>query len=296
MKSQRAVGAGHYPVARTTRAPSADGPSSPSPPTTDTREHTDAMEPVTHGITWTRCPVRRHRDRRPVLGARGDRRAQRLSRARRRHRHQHVPHRLRRPRRAARGPSRATPDLGAGRRDGRCWPAPRCWAPAATPGVILSQMLRAYVTPPRRRRTPSEPRAQTIAAAMAAADRRELRRRRARPVEGTILTVARAASDAALATAAGRGRARPRRLHRRRGRGPRRPRPYAGAARRAGPGRRRRRRRPRPDASCSTRSRRRPPDAARCRAPPPIGTHHIPVAARPPSRATTSPRTARATR
>ncbi len=66
-------------------------------------------------------------------------------------------------------------------------------------GVILSQMLRAYVTH-RAGAEGEAPRAHTIAAAMAAATDASYAAV-GTPVEGTILTVARAASDAALATA-----------------------------------------------------------------------------------------------
>ncbi len=70
-------------------------------------------------------------------------------------------------------------------------------------GVILSQMLRAYVTHLATAGT-GEPRAQTIAAAMHAATDASYAAV-GTPVEGTILTVARAASDAALATATAEG-------------------------------------------------------------------------------------------
>ncbi|MCW2738562.1 DAK2 domain-containing protein [Nocardioides sp.] len=66
-------------------------------------------------------------------------------------------------------------------------------------GVILSQMLRAYVTHLAGAAS-EEPRVQTIAAAMASATDASYAAV-GTPVEGTILTVARAASDAALATA-----------------------------------------------------------------------------------------------
>jgi DAK2 domain fusion protein YloV len=66
-------------------------------------------------------------------------------------------------------------------------------------GVILSQMLRAYVTHLAVAVT-GERRAQTIAAAMASATDASYAAV-GTPVEGTILTVARAASDAALAAA-----------------------------------------------------------------------------------------------
>jgi DAK2 domain fusion protein YloV len=68
-------------------------------------------------------------------------------------------------------------------------------------GVILSQMLRAYVTH-LASADRDEPRARTIAAAMSAATDASYAAV-GTPVEGTILTVARAASDAALATADG---------------------------------------------------------------------------------------------
>jgi DAK2 domain fusion protein YloV len=68
-------------------------------------------------------------------------------------------------------------------------------------GVILSQMLRAYVTH-LAGADGEEPRAQTIAAAMSAATDASYAAV-GTPVEGTILTVARAASDAALASAEG---------------------------------------------------------------------------------------------
>lgn len=66
-------------------------------------------------------------------------------------------------------------------------------------GVILSQMLRAYVTHLAGAGT-DERRAQTIAAAMSSATDASYAAV-GTPVEGTILTVARAASDAALAVA-----------------------------------------------------------------------------------------------
>ncbi|HYJ27688.1 MAG TPA: DAK2 domain-containing protein [Nocardioides sp.] len=66
-------------------------------------------------------------------------------------------------------------------------------------GVILSQMLRAYVTHLAVAVT-GERRAQIIAAAMASATDASYAAV-GTPVEGTILTVARAASDAALAAA-----------------------------------------------------------------------------------------------
>jgi DAK2 domain fusion protein YloV len=66
-------------------------------------------------------------------------------------------------------------------------------------GVILSQMLRAYVTH-LAGADGEDPRARTIAAAMSAATDASYAAV-GTPVEGTILTVARAASDAALAAA-----------------------------------------------------------------------------------------------
>jgi uncharacterized protein len=66
-------------------------------------------------------------------------------------------------------------------------------------GVILSQMLRAYVTHLATAGT-DERRAQTIAAAMSSATDASYAAV-GTPVEGTILTVARAASDAALTAA-----------------------------------------------------------------------------------------------
>ncbi len=68
-------------------------------------------------------------------------------------------------------------------------------------GVILSQMLRAYVTH-LAGADDEQPRAKTIAAAMSSATDASYAAV-GTPVEGTILTVARAASDAALATADG---------------------------------------------------------------------------------------------
>lgn len=68
-------------------------------------------------------------------------------------------------------------------------------------GVILSQMLRAYVTHLAGAGT-DDRRAQTIAAAMSSATDASYAAV-GTPVEGTILTVARAASDAALAAAEG---------------------------------------------------------------------------------------------
>ncbi|NYE34952.1 hypothetical protein F4692_000056 [Nocardioides cavernae] len=67
-------------------------------------------------------------------------------------------------------------------------------------GVILSQMLRAYVRHLASAEIADRP-AETIAAAMAEATEASYAAVGA-PVEGTILTVSRAASDAALATAA----------------------------------------------------------------------------------------------
>jgi uncharacterized protein len=68
-------------------------------------------------------------------------------------------------------------------------------------GVILSQMLRAYVTHLAGAEG-DHPRARTIAAAMSSATDASYAAV-GTPVEGTILTVARAASDAALAAADG---------------------------------------------------------------------------------------------
>ena len=68
-------------------------------------------------------------------------------------------------------------------------------------GVILSQMLRAYVTH-LAGADGGQPRAKTIAAAMSSATDASYAAV-GTPVEGTILTVARAASDAALASAEG---------------------------------------------------------------------------------------------
>ncbi|RYB96242.1 DAK2 domain-containing protein [Nocardioides glacieisoli] len=68
-------------------------------------------------------------------------------------------------------------------------------------GVILSQMLRAYVTH-LAGADGEQPRARTIAAAMSSATDASYAAV-GTPVEGTILTVARAASDAALASAEG---------------------------------------------------------------------------------------------
>jgi DAK2 domain fusion protein YloV len=92
----------------------------------------------------------------------------------------------------------ADPDLGLG-------PGMTLLARAAlmgargNSGVILSQMLRAYVTH-LAAADAEEPRVRTIAAAMAAATDASYAAV-GRPVEGTILTVARAASDAALVAA-----------------------------------------------------------------------------------------------
>ena len=157
------------------------------------------MEPVTHGITLD--GVARFVDIATdalSVGARGDRRPQRLSGARRRHRHQHVPHRLRRPRRAARG-SRGRPRPRARGRDGAAGPRRADGRPRQLGGDPQPDAARLR-RPPRRRGTGGP----------AGADHRRGAWRRpptpatppsARPVEGTILTVARAASDAALATA-----------------------------------------------------------------------------------------------
>ncbi len=128
-------------------------------------------------------------------GPRGDRRPQRLPRARRRHRHQHVPHRLRRPRRHPRGRRRRPRRRPAARRS-PAFSRGALLGARGNSGVILSQMLGAI--------------AQRIAAGGA---RRAQRHRRwprrctgpptratprsGEPVEGTILTVARAAADAA---------------------------------------------------------------------------------------------------
>jgi DAK2 domain fusion protein YloV len=70
-------------------------------------------------------------------------------------------------------------------------------------GVILSQMLRAYVTH-LAAADGSDARARTIAAAMSSATDASYAAV-GTPVEGTILTVARAASDAALAASADEG-------------------------------------------------------------------------------------------
>ena len=92
----------------------------------------------------------------------------------------------------------ADPDLGLG-------PGMALLARAAlmgargNSGVILSQMLRAYVAH-LAGATSDDRRAQTIAAAMAAATDASYAAV-GTPVEGTILTVARAASDAAVAAA-----------------------------------------------------------------------------------------------
>ena len=92
----------------------------------------------------------------------------------------------------------ADPDLGLG--EGMALLARAALMGArGNSGVILSQMLRAYVTHLAAAGA-DEPRAQTIAAAMSAATDASYAAV-GTPVEGTILTVARAASDAALATA-----------------------------------------------------------------------------------------------
>ena len=148
-------------------------------------------------------------------------------------------------------------------------------------GVILSQMLRAYVGHLAGPDAESAG-AQTIAAAMGEATDASYAAVGA-PVEGTILSVARAASDAALAAAEPRG-ARPRRVHRGRRRGPRGARPHAASSSRccaqAGV----------VDAggrglcvvldAVETTADRPPPDAVRR----PIGTHLIPVAGSAPER------------
>jgi len=92
----------------------------------------------------------------------------------------------------------ADPDLGLG--EGMALLARAALMGArGNSGVILSQMLRAYVAHLAGAGT-DERRAQTIAAAMSAATDASYAAV-GTPVEGTILTVARAASDAALATA-----------------------------------------------------------------------------------------------
>ena len=102
-------------------------------------------------------------------------------------------------------------------------------------GVILSEMLGAVC-----RRIDAAGADERNAAIMADALRAAADAAYAAvgtPVEGTILTVARAAADAAeQAVAAGRGPG-PRRLHRRRGGRPRGPGPHARAAAGAGRGR-----------------------------------------------------------
>ncbi len=128
-------------------------------------------------------------------------------------------------------------------------------------GVILSQMLGAIA-----HRIAEQQPGDRNAAVMAEALQQATDASYAavgEPVEGTILTVARAASDAAMAHAADPAEPRPRRAHPGREGRPRGARPYAGAAQ--GPARRRRRRRRWPRAQRHPRRRRdgahRPPPA-----------------------------------
>ena len=122
--------------------------------------------------------------------ARGGQRPQRLPGRRRRHRRQHGADAARRARRA-RPPVRAgrASTRSAATRSSTPWPAPRCSAPAATRGVILSQLIRGaaeeLISRPGELVDPV-----LIAAAMArAADRAYGSVRE--PAEGTILTVVR---------------------------------------------------------------------------------------------------------
>src|SRR5687768_10461761 len=162
------------------------------------REHTDSMEPVTHGITLDAVArfvdiatdalssAREEIDALNVYpvpdGDTGTNMFLTVSAARD-------------ELRAARA---ADPDLGL--EEGMALLARAALMGArGNSGVILSQMLRAYVTHLAGAGT-GDRRAQTIAAAMSSATDASYAAV-GTPVEGTILTVARAASDAALAAA-----------------------------------------------------------------------------------------------
>ena len=170
------------------------------PSTHQTQEHTDSMEPVTHGITLDAVArfvdiatdalsqAREEIDALNVYpvpdGDTGTNMFLTVSAARD-------------ELRAARA---ADPDLGL--EEGMALLARAALMGArGNSGVILSQMLRAYVTH-LAGADREQPRAQTIAAAMSSATDASYAAV-GTPVEGTILTVARAASDAALAAAEG---------------------------------------------------------------------------------------------
>jgi DAK2 domain fusion protein YloV len=184
------VGAGHYPVARTT-----------SYDQHTHRESTAAMEHVTHGITLdgvarfveiatdALSSAREEIDALNVYpvpdGDTGTNMFLTVSSARD----------------ALREARAADPDLSLG--DGMAVLARAALMGArGNSGVILSQMLRAYVRHLAGAAIEDRP-AETIAAAMAEATEASYAAV-GTPVEGTMLTVSRAASDAAL-EAAGRG-------------------------------------------------------------------------------------------
>lgn len=171
----------------------------------DTREHTDAMEHVTHGITLdgvarfvdiatdALSSAREEIDALNVYpvpdGDTGTNMFLTVSAARD----------------ALREARAADPGLSLG--DGMAVLARAALMGArGNSGVILSQMFRAYVRHLASAEIADRP-AEAIAAAMAEATEASYAAV-GTPVEGTILTVSRAASDAALATAAGGGRTR----------------------------------------------------------------------------------------
>ena len=171
---------------------------------------------------------------RPRRPPRGHQPAERLPGPRRRHRHEHGPHarlgvRGARRRRTTTWPRRARPISHGSLMGAR-----------GNSGVILSQILRglAEVLRDGDAAGPAE-----VAAALEQASTAAYGAVM-KPVEGTILTVVREASEAAAERAGDGGVAR-RRARRRPRPGRRRPRPHARDAAGAGPGRRRRRRRQR---------------------------------------------------
>ena len=120
----------------------------------------------------------------------GDQRPQRLPGRRRRHGRQHGPDAARRARRArAPGGAGARSTRSAATRSSSRSPARRCWARAATSGVILSQLVRGaaeeLISRPGELVDPV-----LVAASMARASDRAYASVR-EPAEGTILTVAR---------------------------------------------------------------------------------------------------------
>ena len=134
-----------------------------------------SMEHVTHGITLH--GIARFVDIATdalVLGARGDRRPQRLPGARRGHRHQHVPHRLRGSGRVARGDG-GRPRDRARRGDDRAGAR----RPAGGTGQLRGdpQPDAARVRTPARRRYGRGPTGRRDGERHVRGDRRELRRR-----------------------------------------------------------------------------------------------------------------------